>query len=77
MRCRGSTWPPFDDLAGKDKPIAGIDRPQHELDWVANYLRREDVEVAAVLPPPLALAKEVEDLPDAVRVRDLHARTGS
>lgn len=61
----------FDDLPGKGKPIPGLDRPQHELEWVANYLRREDVEVAAVLPPALALAKEVEDLP--VTVARLHS----
>jgi hypothetical protein len=57
----------FDDLPGKGKPIAGIDRPQHELSWVANYLRREDVDVAALLPPALALAKEVETLPERLR----------
>ncbi len=54
----------FDDLPGKGKPIPDIDQPRGELDWVADYLRREEVEVAAVLPPQLALAKEVEDLPE-------------
>lgn len=56
----------FDNLAGKGKPIPGLGRPRHELEWVANYLRREDVAVASVLPPQLALAKEVEDLPATV-----------
>ena len=75
----------FDDLPGKGKPIPGIDRQQHELEWVAGYLKREDVEVVAVLPPQLALAKEVEDLRPAVaklhsearvraHVEDLNAR---
>lgn len=64
----------FDDLPGKGKPIPSLDRPQHELDWVADYLRREDVEVAAVLPPALALAKEVEDLPAAVSKLHSEAR---
>ncbi len=75
----------FDHLPGKGKPIAGLDRPQHELAWVANYLRRENVDVAAMLPPALALAKEVETLPERLlrersetRVRqlieDLNAR---
>ena len=57
----------FRDLPGAGKPIPGIDRPRGDLDWVADYLRREDVDVAALLPPSLALAKEVEDLPQALR----------
>jgi hypothetical protein len=75
----------FDDLPGTGKPIAGIDSPQHELAWVAGYLRRENVEVAPLLPPALALAKEVETLPDRLRrvrseaearrmIEDLNAR---
>jgi hypothetical protein len=52
----------FENLSGAGKPIPNIDRPQDDLDWVANYLRREQVDVASVLPPALALAKEVEDL---------------
>lgn len=53
----------FENLPGAGKPIPNIDRPQDDLDWVANFLRREQVDVASVLPPALALAKEVEDLP--------------
>lgn len=75
----------FDDLPGKGKPIADIDTPQHELAWVANYLKRENVEIAELLPPALALAKEAETLPDRLRkvrsesaartmVEDLNAR---
>jgi hypothetical protein len=56
----------FDNLPGKGKPIPGLGRPRHELEWVADYLRREHVAVAGVLPPQLALAKEVEDLSTAV-----------
>lgn len=56
----------FDNLPGKGKRIPGLGRPRHEMEWIANYLRREDVEVAGVLPPQLALAKEVEDLPVTV-----------
>jgi hypothetical protein len=52
----------FKNLPGKGKPIPDIDRPQHEMAWVANYLQREGVDVAGVLPPGLALAKEVEVL---------------
>lgn len=75
----------FENLPGAGQPIPDIDRPQSELAWVASYLRREDVDVAGLLPPGLALAKEVEDLParlvrerSEVRVRaivdDLNAR---
>jgi hypothetical protein len=56
----------FDNLPGRGKPIPGLGRPRHELEWVAGYLRREDVAVTGVLPPQLALAKEVEDLPATV-----------
>jgi hypothetical protein len=61
----------FDNLPGKGKPIPGLGRPRHELEWVAGYLRREDVAVAGVLPPQLALAKEVEDL--STTVATLHS----
>lgn len=53
----------FDNLPGAGKPIPGLDRPRDEMSWVADYLRRENVDSAALLPPGLALAKEVEDLP--------------
>jgi GrpB-like predicted nucleotidyltransferase (UPF0157 family) len=56
----------FDDLPGKGKPIADLDQPQAELAWVANYLRRENVDAAALLPPSLALAKEVEVLAERI-----------
>jgi hypothetical protein len=75
----------FDNLAGKGKPIPGLGRPRHDMEWVASYLRREEVAVAGVLPPQLALAKEVEDLAATVAklyseaavralVNDLNAR---
>jgi hypothetical protein len=64
----------FDQLPGKGKPIPGIDQPQHELQWVADYLRRERVEVAAILPPQLALAKAVEDLPQALAAMSSETR---
>jgi len=53
----------FANLPGAGRPIPDIDRPQSELAWVANYLHRENVEIAELLPPGLALAKEVEQLP--------------
>ncbi len=53
----------FENLPGKGKPIPGLDRPPGELDWIVGKLRSEDVDMATVLPPALALAKQVEDLP--------------
>ncbi len=53
----------FANLPGRGKPIPDLDRQANELDWLAGYLRRENVDVTEVLPPALALAKEVEELP--------------
>lgn len=48
----------FDDLPGKGKPLADLDAPYDELWWVKQKLRRENL---SVLPPTLALRKDVED----------------
>ena len=56
----------FENLPGAGKPIAGLDRPHDDLAWLADYLRRENVDVAEVLPPALQLAKEVETLEQRV-----------
>jgi len=68
----------FENLAGAGKPIPGLDRPTGDLDWIVGKLRRENVDIAAVLPPALALAKEVEVLRERLarerseaRVREL------
>lgn len=52
----------FDALPGAGKPIPDLGTSSSELAWVANYLRRENVDVADVLPESLALAKEVDVL---------------
>lgn len=78
-RDRGS----FDDLPGTGRPLPRA--ASDELAWVREKVRREDLPVSALLPPALAVAKEVEDLPgrlererSEVRVRavvsDLNAR---
>jgi hypothetical protein len=54
----------FANLPGRGKPLPDLDRPRGELDWIAAKLRREDVDVMALLPPALALAREVELLPE-------------
>jgi hypothetical protein len=57
----------FDNLPGHGKPLPNIDEPHDDLAWLAAKLRRENVSIAALLPPSLALAKEVEDLPERLQ----------
>lgn len=57
----------FENLPGKGKPIPGLGRPRDDMAWIANKLRAENVDVADVLPPSLALAREVERLRERVR----------
>jgi len=68
----------FENLPGKGKPIPGLGRPRDDMAWIAGKLRSENVDIADVLPPSLALAREVERLPDRVarlvsesQIRDL------
>ena len=75
----------FDNLPGVGKPLPGLENSGDEMDWLARKFKDENVDIATLLPPALALAKEVEDLParlakerteSAVRdiVRDLNER---
>jgi hypothetical protein len=60
----------FAGLTGAGKPIRGIDQPQRDGAWVAGYARRTPVPGTAFLPPALALARELEDLPQTlVKIR--------
>jgi hypothetical protein len=54
----------FDNLAGAGKPLADIDQRRTTDDWIVQLARRENLDVLAMLPASLALAKELEDLPD-------------
>ena len=78
----------FENLPGQGKPIPDIDVPRTELAWLTGYLKRENVDLSLMLPPSLALAREVEFLPAALReqrteaqvreiVADLNARIRS
>lgn len=51
----------FDGLPGAGKPLPR--EAGDELAWVRQKALREGLPVSALLPPALALAKEVEDLP--------------
>ena len=64
----------FDDLPGMGKPIPDLHVPETELDYAAKLARREGLDLSAMLPPGLALAKEVEDLPERLRALPSEAR---
>lgn len=60
----------FDDLPGAGKPLPKTDGNDTALAWVVNKVRSEGHDVLALLPPSLAIAKELDDLPDTLaRVR--------
>ncbi len=52
----------FDDLPGAGKPLPR--RSGDVMEWVAEKLRSENADTTALLPPSLALRKEIEDLPE-------------
>lgn len=59
----------FADLPGAGRPLPR--RIDGELGWVARKLEEENLDATALLPPSLALPKEVERLPEQlVRQRD-------
>ena len=60
----------FDNLTGSGKPLPGHGREYDEDWWVKEWLEREGA-TAGVIPPTLALRREVEDL--AARVDRLGA----
>jgi hypothetical protein len=57
----------FADLPGKGKPLPGLDGPDDEDWWIKGWIRREGVPSEALLPTPLQLRREAEQLPETVR----------
>src|SRR3954447_19992169 len=55
----------FENLNGAGKPLPGHGREYDEDWWVKDWLEREGA-TAAVIPPTLALRREVEDLESRV-----------
>ncbi|GAA0565532.1 DUF1992 domain-containing protein [Paractinoplanes ferrugineus] len=55
----------FDNLEGRGKPLADAGRDYEEDWWVRDWLRREGA-TAGVVPPTLALRRDVEDLAEKV-----------
>ena len=51
----------FDNLAGAGRPLRDHGREYDEDWWVKDWLEREGA-TAGVIPPTLALRREVEDL---------------
>jgi hypothetical protein len=63
---RGLARGDFDDLPGAGRPLTGLDREQTSYEWALAWARREDADVAGMLPPGLALRRERELLPAVV-----------
>lgn len=57
----------FDNLPGKGKPLPGLDGPDDEDWWLKSFIRREGLSADALLPTPLRLRKEIEQLPETLR----------
>lgn len=56
----------FDDLPGAGKPLKLAEG--HDPDWwVKDFIRREDVETEALLPPAVQLRKEKQQVHEKVR----------
>jgi hypothetical protein len=53
----------FDDLPGAGKPLPNIDQPHDDMWWIKEKLRRENI---SLLPPALALRKELEAALDQI-----------
>jgi hypothetical protein len=57
----------FDDLPGAGKPLPDIDQPHDEMRWIREKLRRENV---SLLPPALAVRKELEEALERIASAD-------
>jgi len=55
----------LDNLPGAGKPLPN--RPGGTMEWVAQKLREENHDTSVLLPPSLALPKEVAALPERLQ----------
>ena len=60
----------FENLAGAGKPLAGIDDPHDDDWWIKRKLKEEGV---SVLPPTLAVRKELDDARAEIAAADSEA----
>ncbi|MBB3677237.1 DUF1992 domain-containing protein [Modestobacter versicolor] len=56
----------FEGLSLAGKPLPRRDRDKTSYEWALEWARREEADVAAMLPTGLALRKEREELPGKV-----------
>jgi hypothetical protein len=56
----------FEDLAGEGKPIPKLADPHDPDWWVKDFLRREQIEADALLPPTVLLRKEKARIAETV-----------
>jgi hypothetical protein len=56
----------FDNLPGAGKPIPGLMEPDDPMWWIKGFVQREGVPAAAMLPPSLAMRREIEKLPETL-----------
>ena len=56
----------FDDLPGTGKPLPKPTGNDAATDWVLREVRKGGHDTKALLPPALALKREVQDLPDTL-----------
>jgi hypothetical protein len=54
----------FDDLPGTGKPLPKPTGNDAATDWVLRQVRADGHDTKALLPPALALKREVQDLPE-------------
>lgn len=57
----------FDNLPGAGKPIPGLMDPDDPTWWIKGFIERENVPTEMLLPPSLAMRREIEKLPETVR----------
>jgi hypothetical protein len=56
----------FEDLSGAGRPVPKLADPHDPDWWVKDFLRREQIEADALLPPTMLLRKEKERIAETV-----------
>ncbi|UOX88922.1 DUF1992 domain-containing protein [Amycolatopsis sp. FBCC-B4732] len=64
----------FDDLPGTGRPLPKPTGNDAATDWVLREVRRGGHDTKALLPPALALKREVQDLPATLAAERTEAR---
>ncbi|WP_290061835.1 DUF1992 domain-containing protein [Amycolatopsis solani] len=64
----------FDDLPGTGRPLPKPTGNDAATDWVLREVRKGGHDTKALLPPALALKREVQDLPETLATECTEAR---